>query len=94
MLGVDDMSEMVFIDANVLTDEMIRAGADELSTILCSLDVDGKWLDYEVIPHVFRAMVAVAPRLVCASPQQSPEVQQPHLICDGETDNQMEPKRG
>lgn len=68
----------------ILTDEMVRAGADALSTILCSLDVDGKWCDYDVIPDVFRAMVAVAPPLACECLQQPPEVQQPHRISETE----------
>lgn len=84
------MNNRVVIDANVLTDDMVRAGANELSKILCSLDVSGVWCDYDVIPDVFRAMVAVAPRLVCGCLRQPPEVQQPHRKFDGEPDSQSE----
>ena len=84
------MSGGFFIDANILTKEMISAGGDELSSILCALDVDGVWNDRDVIPDVFRAMVAVAPRVACGCLQQQPEDRQQHQTSAGEPDCQLE----
>lgn len=70
------MSDMVFIDLNVLTEEMISAGGDQLSKLLCALEVEGIWCEGDVIPDVFRAMVAVAPRFVCGCLQSPPEDEQ------------------
>lgn len=70
------MNDKVFIDPNVLTEEMISVGGDQLSKLLCALEVEGIWCEGDVIPDVFRAMVAVAPRFVCECLQSPPEDEQ------------------
>ena len=61
---------MKTVDEELVTEEMLLIGGALLSRRLSSFDVIGGWSDEEVLPDVFRAMLAAAPECRSGSAQE------------------------
>ena len=68
---------MKTVDETLVTEEMLLVGGVLLSSLLSSFDVIGGWSDDEVLPDVFRAMLAAAPECRSGSAQEAQEGLQP-----------------